>query len=71
MTTEEEAKQKWCPKSIVTLGSRNEREQACGNRFEDAKDSNAYMQTRCLGGDCMMWRWHSPKRGYCGLAGKE
>src|SRR5689334_4927929 len=83
MTTESEAKTKWCP--MVRL------DQPGGNRWtygiEGERDN-----TNCIGSACMMWRWsnrvwghdddcrgkeaakeftkQNPLKGFCGLAGK-
>lgn len=67
LTTEEEAKAKWCPhRRDVT---------AMGGGFNGAAASNA--GATCVGSKCMMWRFDEAKlgklpsgRGYCGLAGK-
>lgn len=76
ITTEEEAKTKWCPHG----------------RVFDANGANRWMHDGiargplCIGQNCMAWRWggqHETKRndlevaelhidriGYCGLAGQ-
>ena len=49
-----------------------------GNTPETEQRTELVMQTyvstsiaaKCLASDCAMWRWASPGRGYCGLAGK-
>ena len=58
-----EAKTKWCPFAQID-GM---------NRYPNGKPA-----TRCVGSDCMMWRWDEGGRkfgndathGYCGLAGE-
>lgn len=77
--TEEEAKTKWCPMLQVSaaagvLGTVSNR----SNAFDDNSDRHG----RCIGSQCMAWRWdggfplpNDPPairehyRGHCGLAG--
>lgn len=77
--TEAEAKTKWCPfvrQVAVTPGKRESA--AIGNRFidESLADGGSFhnpVHARCIGSDCMMWRWHDQgingRCGRCGLAG--
>lgn len=70
--TPDEAAKRWCPFSqqlsdgSLGPGSYNR----SGNRIPE--------QCRCLGPDCMAWRWEisaagirSDRSGYCGLAGTD
>ena len=67
MYTEEEAKTKWCHATIARTNV----------HVDDRLDS---FQPRCIGSDCMAWRWqpnasvsqgiNGTRPGYCGLAGK-
>lgn len=82
MMTEAEAKTKWCPlvrQVAVTPGKRESA--AIGNRFidESLADGGSFhnpIHSRCIGSDCMMWRWRSkvhdanPSEGWCGAAGR-
>lgn len=82
--TEQEAREKWCPfaRTIKTTsfngvpqwevaGNRVDANPVLGIRGEDSP-----WPCRCIGPDCMAWRWQSPatreaiSRGYCGLAGE-
>ena len=64
------AKSKWCPFSMEVLDDG----ESAGNRAFDGST----MQAKCVGSECMAWRWqpspegHVPSstQGYCGLAGK-
>lgn len=69
---EDEAKTKWCPFA---------RNQPAINR--GGMDFLHDCDPRCIGSECMAWRWNkdnrqevghdeigAPERGYCGLAGK-
>ena len=44
-------------------------------KVEEAKEKECcQFDSKCMGGQCMMWRWNDPSiknEGYCGLAGKE
>lgn len=77
LLSEREAKQRWCPfvRYTSVRGSGI-------NRWTDAGDENFNPNaTRCLGSECMAWRWveqpgpqppNAPERdsrGWCGLAG--
>ena len=75
--TEEEAKQRWCPQTRVSLYHRS----TDANRMArygsgvDSEDMQAFQAaTRCLGSGCMAWRWDLSNLGHttgrCGLAGK-
>lgn len=73
--TEEEAKTKWCPFVRMHPGGYN-----ASTHFDGMPDQR---YGRCIGSDCMAWRWHqvpagpppysvlkNSNEGYCGLAGK-
>lgn len=66
LTTEEEAKKKWCPFSRLTTGVDH---RPAGNRPFDEHPAMA-----CLGSSCMAWRWGAEnaewvRNGFCGMAG--
>ena len=83
MITEEEASNKWCPfvqvADIPTIG------RLATNRVNVVEDfrpgsPSAQNLSRCLGSQCMAWRWLNGDglfsgqtdvkvRGFCGLAG--
>lgn len=50
----------------------NAKELFCPHNNERMEENDYYLNTRCIGGDCMMWRWRNDagSEGYCGLAGK-
>src|ERR1700742_1156348 len=51
--TEDEAKAKWCPFSrVVTHGAVINRDNP-----DDGQITNADAATRCMGRECMAWRW--------------
>jgi hypothetical protein len=60
--TEEEAKTRWCHRTLAALAVVE-----VGSFFHRAK---------CLGSDCMAWRWDQDEDGerhmdgHCGLAGR-
>ena len=66
--TEDEAKTKWCP-----MVRSSDLEKDVDNCY--IKDRNP-TYSRCIGSDCMMWRWELDVRfaemsktdGHCGLA---
>ena len=75
--TEDEARTKWCPMSIVAGRE--------GNRVGDGISGDIHYASMCIASDCMMWRWdwdlkktdvrdpedgNLPSGGYCGLANK-
>lgn len=76
--TEGEAKTKWCP--FARLGFSDTVGTPAVNRMLDVKDRSMIdNMTKCIGSDCMVWRWHympgefgeyCEGNGYCGLAGK-
>lgn len=55
--TEKEASEKWCPmvRFIMTPQDNTWQNQAMTNRMEFVKQG--LNETRCIGSDCMMWRW--------------
>ena len=60
--TEQEAKTKWCPMVRAPM------------LIAPAIPGNKYgANAKCVGSDCMMWRWidgvETDSGGYCGLAG--
>lgn len=63
---EDDAKTKWCPFTRVQIW---EPIMEGDNPPVNREDSN----TRCIGSQCMAWRWFSEDYkgtgGYCGLAG--
>lgn len=85
LTTEEEAKTKWCPFARVAVDARG----ASVSVNRHLEGAITQRETRCLTSACMAWRWiddewlteepndptESPpstrhRRGFCGLAGK-
>jgi hypothetical protein len=66
VVTEEEAKGKWCPHVRIMMGG-------AANSVAVNRGSSV---VRCIGSECMAWRWvkgsekASVGRGYCGLAGR-
>jgi hypothetical protein len=59
--TPEQAKQRWCPFSVV----RDKDAGTATNRLTGRDD-----QCLCIADGCMAWRG-TPQAGYCGLAGKD
>lgn len=81
---ESEAKKRWCPHARIPLygtSPTDEEGPAGANRPPPSLTAgNTRMvveavaaATRCIGSDCMAWRWHrgvtGEPFGYCGLAG--
>ena len=85
MTTEAEAKTKWCPFARIA----HVNAPTGGNRHYSGvgAEENLGLITRCIGSECMAWRWDRKqmvgeydsqyskakpenRQGYCGLAGK-
>lgn len=77
ITTEDEAKTKWCPHTRVM----NINGDGGGNKWDKtAAPAESPHNSLCIGSACMMWRWAGeapdanwsdrPRKGYCGLAGK-
>jgi len=78
--TEEQAKTKWCP---MVRGGLNVHT-TWGSPREPGAEQRNPAAARCIGSDCMMWRWNEKykangtpdpdpvqgEHGYCGLAGK-
>lgn len=59
--TENEAKERWCPKTQIAYDGRN----ILSNRPPEFE-----RQGYCLGSLCLWWRWERLGRtGYCGAAG--
>lgn len=94
LMTEEEARARWCPFARVPLYAAQpvqEESPTAANRAppgaSDSTRAGVDRETRCLGGECMAWRWEplasivdsqrllgepiEPKRGSCGLAGRR
>ena len=82
IVTEGEASTKWCPFVRLSMGQ-GEQISPAFNRFVFLKDEsleNNGNGVRCIGSECMAWRWvpekgenESPpggRVGYCRLAGK-
>lgn len=86
--TEDEAKTKWCPQARYVIDGQTVF--PTGNRFDGQGGTSrtaveASEQCRCLGSDCMAWRWFgthvndpdggpylvfsNTTHGTCGLAG--
>lgn len=69
--TEQEAKTRWCPfvRHADTGGSFNRGSEQ--DNAVNAGRSQGACPCRCIGSECMAWRWSSRVRedGYCGLAG--
>jgi hypothetical protein len=75
-TTEEDAKTKWCPEGRL-IAKFNNGDAATFNRTQGRSD-----WPRCIGSDCMFWRWVRDEHGwpendsnghalgYCGAAGQ-
>jgi hypothetical protein len=73
---EDQAKEKWCPNSIVRFGSVEVAESR-------SSSDTVHSATTCVGFRCMMWRWEDDndfmersssdgtamRCGFCGLAG--
>lgn len=69
--TEDKAKTKWCPFSIVVIDAQN---YASGNRFDNGDFDKKAL---CKASGCMLWQWDkdmvsiglfktSKTEGYCG-----
>jgi hypothetical protein len=80
ITTEHEAKTRWCPFSRVAVDWLGESGTvaATANRglTTPAYPRGSSDHANCLGSGCMAWRWWDDeepeifeRRGYCGLAG--
>lgn len=77
IVTEEEAKTKWCPETLIGGGASADTSQA--NRWvqSNADGGSVVAGASCIGSACMMWRWHFDglgdyppnTKGYCGKAG--
>jgi len=69
--TEKEACLRWCPfaasRVVVTPAAGMDRGVVTVMHRDPAAIE---VDTRCLGSNCMAWRWVKPGDGYCGLAGK-
>jgi len=75
--TEDEAKEKWCPHTVIAGGYNRlwSSDAEDGTVRADRVDASA----NCIGSRCMSWRWRTlcdgqnefpHEDGYCGLAGK-
>jgi hypothetical protein len=63
--TEEEARKKWCPKSMVLIAGTSANRALSGDYSKDI-----YEATRCLAGKCAIWMpimVGSDGKGRCGL----
>ena len=71
--TEAEAKQRWCP-FAMTVTRTTSANRMFGGTIDEKVEEAVREQTRCLGSECMAWRWVGEdddyQGGYCGLAGK-
>jgi hypothetical protein len=66
--TEEQAKTKWCP---MVRGGLNVHT-TWGSPREPGPEQRNPAAARCIGSECMMWRWDRDTdhvHGHCGLAG--
>ena len=72
--TEDEAKTKWCPFARVAYDGFN------GNRFCAEEHNRIALNpasSRCIGSNCMAWRWKiellkiTPKTGHSYITNKE
>lgn len=71
MTTEAEAKDKWCPFARTYEQAGSDGNPVSVNRA--AMSSGIMPDCRCLASACMAWRWIESRvgeGGYCGLAGR-
>lgn len=76
LTTEQEAKGKWCPMvrmPMITDSGRGPDAATAINTTPDGARGPA-SGTNCIGRRCMMWRWMGRPSannitGYCGIAG--
>lgn len=71
MTTENEAKTKWCPFSRTGIYAGDGAvavNRHCSDDMKDVRDRLLSENTRCLGSGCMAWRWagtpHLKQWGY-------
>lgn len=75
IVTEAQAKESWCPLARCVPADRN------GNAIVGVAagynrghvDGGVLPAARCIGSDCMAWRWDhagTNERGYCGAFGK-
>ncbi len=83
MTTEAEAKTKWCPmvRAVIQIGEVSDHAVALGTTNLDVNMTGRHGGNQtgayCIGSDCMMWRWDGwpegakpeEQEGHCGLAG--
>ena len=61
----EKATDNWCPMARIYNGDRSS--------YNRDGDGSRLFESRCLAGECMMWRRAentADNVGYCGLAGK-
>jgi hypothetical protein len=71
--TEVEAAMRWCPHAREATAAGKAKDVAIGNRWIDREGQDDYANPagcRCIGSQCMSWRWIDDLRGYCGLAGR-
>lgn len=69
LTTEKQAREKWCPWSLTGYrGIGLNRMAAVDNSDHRAE---VLHDTRCIASDCMAWRWSKTLTdfGHCGLIG--
>jgi hypothetical protein len=74
LTTEEEAKTKWCPEVRTGLVAGMAVNYHIGGTMGGPHAGEVHEETRCVASGCMMWRWYdsagrAPRRGFCGKAG--
>jgi hypothetical protein len=64
--TEPEAKEKWCPQSMVSQAGEHSY-----NRCHDWENTFIPLACKCIGSRCMWWVWHdgeeadAKRRGRC------
>lgn len=75
LTTEKQAREKWCPFTRVSLYHRSTNANRMV-RYGEGTQSEDFLAfqtaTNCIGSECMAWRWSRTLRelGHCGLVGK-
>lgn len=67
MVNEDEARHRWCPFVRIGVASSGGFYNNRGVRAPTVEQLNV----KCLGAQCMAWRWNSPMTGYCGRATPE
>lgn len=96
MMSEAEAKQKWCPQARIAYGKftsdgtrwhlydhQTASNAVFRNAADDGKTKSDTFRSKCIGSECMAWRWAEKsalevpmvgdvmdRKGYCGAYGK-